>query len=130
MSEYSLNLFEDRLGLRDEATWPLGEGYRIIYVVEGEVDIAGAAGHSSTHGQNSAWLGTGACVARATTDQTRLWRWDLVPGATGGRPAEDSVAAASCIQAPSSTGMTWWYYRVRAGIPAISTMLTCAPSTA
>ena len=43
---------------------------------------------------------------------------------------QDSVAAASCIQAPSSTGMTWWYYRVRAGIPAISTMLTCAPSTA
>ena len=35
MSEYNLNLFEDRLEARDETRWPLAEGYRIIYLVGG-----------------------------------------------------------------------------------------------
>ena len=84
MSEYNLNLFEDRLEARDETRWPLAEGYRIIYLVAGEIDIA-AAGKSSTHGENSAWFGTGACVVRASADGARLWRWELVPRAAEGR---------------------------------------------
>jgi quercetin dioxygenase-like cupin family protein len=88
MSEFNLNLFEDRLEAGEEIRWPLAQGYRIIYVVAGEIDIA-AAGQSSTQGENSAWFGTGACVARAAADGARLWRWELV-GATG-QAAEDSV---------------------------------------
>ena len=89
MSEYRLNLFDDRLEARDEARWPLAEGYRMVYVVEGEAVIA-AAGQSSTQGENTAWFGTGDCVARAAADGARLWRWELVPGATG-QTAEDSA---------------------------------------
>ncbi len=84
MSEYNLNLFEDRLEARDETRWPLAEGYRIIYLVGGKIDIA-AAGKSSTHGENSARFGTGACVVRASADGARLWRWELVPKAAEGR---------------------------------------------
>ncbi len=88
MSEFNLNLFEDRLEAGEEIRWPLAQGYRIIYVVAGEIDIA-AAGQSSTQGENSAWFGTGACFARAAADGARLCRWELV-GATG-QAAEASV---------------------------------------
>ena len=42
MSEFNLNLFEDRLEAGEEIRWPLAQGYRIIYVVAGEIDIAAA----------------------------------------------------------------------------------------
>jgi len=89
MNEYSLNLFEDQLEVRDETTWPLAEGYRMVYVVEGAVDIA-ADGRSGAHGENSACFGSGVCVARAVADRTRLWRWELVP-ANGGQRALEST---------------------------------------
>ena len=88
MSEYNLNLFEDQLGAWDEIRWPPAEGYRMVYVVEEEVETA--AGQRNTHGENSAWFGTGVCVARAAADGARLWCWELVP-ANGGHAAREST---------------------------------------
>ena len=102
MSEYNLNLFEDRLEARDETRWPLAEGYRIIYLVAGEIDIA-AAGKSSTHGENSAWFGTGACVVRASADGARLWRWELVPRAAEGRA--DNYSTDPNLKASHAVGL-------------------------
>ena len=90
MSEYNLNLFEDRLEARGEVRWPLAEGYRIVYVVEGGVDIA-AAGQSGPHGENSAWFGTGVCGAKAAAGGARLWRWELVPAANRGQAVRDGT---------------------------------------
>lgn len=77
MSEHTLRLFEDHLAARSEISLPSPGGCRVVYVVEGNVEIA-TDDQIRKYMENSAWFGTGACVPRAGGQGARLWRWELV----------------------------------------------------
>jgi quercetin dioxygenase-like cupin family protein len=80
VSTYQLRLTEDRLE-PEASAGPLTAANRVLYVLAGEVDVAGGGGDSRV-GENSAWHGSGACVVRASEGGARVLRYELLADAS------------------------------------------------
>jgi quercetin dioxygenase-like cupin family protein len=80
MSNFLLRLYEDNVGSNSDLSLLAVDGYRVVYVVEGEVCIE-VAGKTEVYRENTAWFGAHACVIRAK-EESRVWRWELVRCAT------------------------------------------------
>ena len=88
-----LRLWEDRLGPNVTAMSPAGFANRVVYVVEGEVTVAG-----TPVGVNSARHVAGELGLTAGATGARLWRWELIRG-----PRESALSPVSTPQGGSQT---------------------------
>jgi quercetin dioxygenase-like cupin family protein len=82
VSEHVLTLFEDRLAVDAGAALPATP--RVLYVLEGEIAVATAAG-PATVAAHEAWHGTTACSVRAGRRGATVLRYELTRA--GARPA-------------------------------------------
>lgn len=77
MTEYSLRLYDDRLGVKAAPARPLAAANRVIYAMEGMASLSAAAG-AATLSANSAWFGADEVTLTAGAEGARLLRYELV----------------------------------------------------
>jgi quercetin dioxygenase-like cupin family protein len=100
MATHELVVLEDRL-VAGEAALALGPANRIVYAVEGDVEVGGAAGAAAL-APNAAWHGAGPCRL-AARGAARAWRWELrrTPPELGPR---SRVLLAQPVALPAADG--------------------------
>lgn len=88
MPGYALRVVEDRIGPR--AALALPAAHRVVYVVDGGVDVSADGTHARL-GANEAWQGGGACQFTAGAEGALAWRWELVPADRVADPRGDAA---------------------------------------
>jgi hypothetical protein len=75
MTDYSLRLYDDRLGVKVARALPATN--RVLYVVEGMASASAASG-AATLSANSAWFSAEDVMVTSGADGVRLLRYELV----------------------------------------------------
>lgn len=99
MTQYSLRLYEDRLGVKAATATELGATNRVIYVTEGLASMS-ASGGSATLSANSAWFSPEAMTVTAGADGARVLRYELVaPSAPQATIASEHITSTLLLEA-------------------------------
>ena len=77
MTEFSLRLYDDRLGVKVALAEALPAANRVIYVMEGMASVSGPNGSATLSG-NSAWFSADKTMVVSGADGARLLRYELV----------------------------------------------------
>ena len=81
MAQFSLRLYDDRLGVKVTLAQPLSAANRVLYVREGMASMS-AASASATLSANSAWFSAAETMVTSGNDGARLLRYELVEAST------------------------------------------------
>lgn len=72
--QFELQQFEDVLAADGAMTFPNDGINRIVYVVHGEIEVAG-----ETYVDDQSWHGKGVATIKAASTGATVWRWELSP---------------------------------------------------
>ena len=81
MTEYSVRLYDDRLGVKAALARALPAVNRVLYVVEGMASVSASSG-SATLAANSAWFSADEVKVTSGAVGARLLRYELVEAST------------------------------------------------
>lgn len=75
--QFVLQQFEDVFAADGEMTFPDDGINRIVYLVHGEIEVAG-----KTYTDDHSWHGRGGASLKAASRGATVWRWELSPAKT------------------------------------------------